>query len=94
VPGYQDRHQVLPGITGLAQVQLPPDTDVESVRRKLRYDLHYVHHCSLWLDVRIVLCTVLHMAGASFGLLRRLRLVPAVDETNEASPPVLHRQAA
>ena len=32
VPGYLNRLAVLPGITGLAQINLPPDTDLESVR--------------------------------------------------------------
>jgi lipopolysaccharide/colanic/teichoic acid biosynthesis glycosyltransferase len=97
VPGYAGRHAVLPGITGLAQVQLPPDTDIESVREKLRYDLYYVRHCSLSLDLRISVATVLHMFGASFGVLRRLRFVPApADEaaSAERAAPVLHRQAA
>ena len=57
LPGYRTRHAVLPGITGLAQVQLPPDTDLESVRRKLAYDLYYVQHLSLWLDLRILVAT-------------------------------------
>src|SRR5262249_17904057 len=39
LPSYRDRLAVRPGVTGLAQVQLPPDTDVESVRRKLAYDI-------------------------------------------------------
>src|SRR5262249_35904144 len=39
-PGYRERLAVRPGVTGLAQVQLPADTSVDSVRRKLAYDLH------------------------------------------------------
>src|SRR5947199_273673 len=39
VPHYRDRLLILPGLTGLAQVQLPPDTDLASVRLKLAYDL-------------------------------------------------------
>ncbi len=101
VPGYTARLHVLPGITGLAQVQLPPDTDLDSVRRKLEYDLYYVRHWGLWLDLRICLGTILHMVGASFNLLRTLRLVPApqrvaadVHARPDAAAPLLHRQAA
>ena len=39
IPGYMHRHIVRPGITGLAQVQLPPDSNLDSVRRKLVLDL-------------------------------------------------------
>ncbi len=85
LPGYADRHAVLPGITGLAQVQLSPDTDLASVRRKLVFDLHFIRHLNLWLDVRILLATGLHMLGMSFTLLRTLRVVPtpAPVEINE-----------
>ena len=76
IPGYNQRHVVLPGITGLAQVQLAPDTDLESVRRKLLYDLHYVRSGSLWLDARILAATALHMLGMSYELLARLWIVP------------------
>ncbi len=57
LPGYLDRLAVRPGITGLAQINLPPDTDLESVRRKLSLDLMYVREGSLWLDLRILACT-------------------------------------
>lgn len=57
LPGYLDRLAVRPGITGLAQINLPPDTDLESVRRKLSLDLMYVREGSLGLDLRILACT-------------------------------------
>jgi lipopolysaccharide/colanic/teichoic acid biosynthesis glycosyltransferase len=54
IPRYRERLQVRPGVTGLAQVQLPPDTDLDSVRRKLAYDLYYIRHLGPWLDLRII----------------------------------------
>jgi hypothetical protein len=47
VPGYQHRLSVKPGVTGLAQVQLPADTDITSVRHKVVYDLYYVQNQGL-----------------------------------------------
>src|SRR6516164_7803472 len=61
LPHYRDRLLVRPGVTGLAQVQLPPDTDMASVRRKLAHDLYYIERLSFWLDVRILFSTVLHV---------------------------------
>ena len=55
-PTYAKRHQVRPGITGLAQVYAGYHTDW---RDKLRFDLIYVSHQSLWLDLKILLKTVL-----------------------------------
>jgi lipopolysaccharide/colanic/teichoic acid biosynthesis glycosyltransferase len=57
IPGYLNRLAVRPGITGLAQLNLPPDTDLESVSRKLVLDLEYVDRAGLWLDARLLLCT-------------------------------------
>jgi hypothetical protein len=76
IPHYRARLWVRPGVTGLAQVQLPPDTDLDSVRLKLAYDLYYVRRCGLWLDLRIVLSTALKMAGVPFGALRKLFRFP------------------
>lgn len=61
VPGYLNRLNVLPGITGLAQVNLPPDATDECVRRKLALDLEYVEKGSCWLDVKILICTALRI---------------------------------
>lgn len=63
IPGYLARYLVLPGITGLAQINLPPDSDLDSVRRKLVLDLEYVKKANFWLDFRIMLCTALKMLG-------------------------------
>jgi lipopolysaccharide/colanic/teichoic acid biosynthesis glycosyltransferase len=64
LPGYRDRLAVKPGVTGLAQVRLPADTDLESVRRKLAYDRYYLRCVNPWLDAQLMLCT----AGQLFGV--------------------------
>jgi exopolysaccharide biosynthesis polyprenyl glycosylphosphotransferase len=55
-PNYARRHEVRPGITGLAQVCAGYHTDA---RDKLRFDLIYVTHQSLWLDLLVMIRTVL-----------------------------------
>jgi len=57
-------------------VQLPADTDIASVRRKLAYDLCYVRRIGLWLDLRLVCCTALHMAGLPYGTVAWLFALP------------------
>lgn len=71
-PRYGERLTVLPGVTGLAQINLPPDTDHESVRRKLVYDLYYVENAGPWFDLRIMACTALFFAGFPFAISTRL----------------------
>jgi lipopolysaccharide/colanic/teichoic acid biosynthesis glycosyltransferase len=66
VPRYRDRLLVRPGLTGLAQVQLPPDTDLESVRRKVACDLFYISHMTLWLDLRLMFATSFYLLGQSY----------------------------
>jgi len=72
LPRYSERLKVRPGVTGLAQMKLPPDTDLLSVRRKLVYDLHYVERSRLGLDLRILLGTALFLLGIPFTLSCRL----------------------
>jgi lipopolysaccharide/colanic/teichoic acid biosynthesis glycosyltransferase len=76
LPHYTERLLVRPGMTGLAQVQLPPDSDLESVRRKLAYDLYYVRYVSPWLDLRILAGTCFYLLRMPLDLLPRLHLVP------------------
>jgi lipopolysaccharide/colanic/teichoic acid biosynthesis glycosyltransferase len=91
IPNYRNRLVVRPGITGLAQVNLPPDSDVSTVRRKLSHDMYYLHHTNPWLDFRILLCTVLTSLGIPFRFrqpLHRLLGMPserAIKRTYESS---------
>ena len=83
IPGYRGRESVLPGVTGLAQIQLPPDTDLEDVRRKLACDLYYLEKASLWLDLRIVLSTALKVICVPCSISCAILGIPSVlqDET-------------
>jgi lipopolysaccharide/colanic/teichoic acid biosynthesis glycosyltransferase len=63
IPRYRQRMTDRPGLTGLAQVQLPPDTDLNSVRAKLAHDLYYLERSGLWLDFRILLATAAKLLG-------------------------------
>lgn len=57
IPNYSQRSNIRPGITGLAQLKLPPDSDLDSVRRKQIFDLYYVRQMNGWLDLRILVST-------------------------------------
>jgi len=72
IPHYRARLHMKPGLTGLAQLQLPPDTNLASVKLKLAYDLYYIGHAGLWLDLRLIAGTVFKMLGCSFRALRCL----------------------
>ncbi len=58
IPRFRERLNVRPGITGLAQVSLPPGQGEEYSRRKLRFDIEYIEKASPLLDARILLKTV------------------------------------
>ncbi|QDT63303.1 XrtA system polysaccharide deacetylase [Calycomorphotria hydatis] len=68
VPKYTQRLGVKPGITGIAQLQLPPDKTVGDVRRKIAYDRYYVQHVSFWLDLKILLSTAGYWFKVIWGL--------------------------
>lgn len=73
IPRFRERLQLRPGLTGLAQTQLPADIGLHTVRRKLAYDLYYLREANPWLDLRIALSTALYLFGAmSHSLGRRL----------------------
>jgi len=51
IPGYRERHEVRPGLTGLTQVYLPGETPR---RKKFRYDMLYIKKRSFWLDMKLM----------------------------------------
>lgn len=60
IEGYSVRTMVRPGITGIAQLRLPPDTDLSSVCNKLEFDQYYVRNIGPWLDFITLVCTCWH----------------------------------
>lgn len=58
IPFYAQRHVVKPGLTGWAQVRYTYGASVEDAMEKLQYDLFYIKHMSIALDVLIMLATV------------------------------------
>ena len=67
IPNYAERLAVLPGVTGLAQINLPPDENIDCVRRKLVLDLEYIDIATPGVDLRILLCTAMRMMGIRHG---------------------------
>jgi lipopolysaccharide/colanic/teichoic acid biosynthesis glycosyltransferase len=64
---YPSRQQVLPGITGWAQVNLAYDSSVDDVRKKLDCDLEYIRRRSTTEDLKIMARTPLVMLGKRLG---------------------------
>lgn len=58
IPFYSWRHQVKPGITGLAQVRQGYAAGVDENTIKLEYDLYYIKHISFSLDLTIAMETI------------------------------------
>lgn len=58
IPYYAERHRVKPGVTGWAQLLYAYGSDEEDAKRKLEFDLYYVKHAGIVLDMIILLQTV------------------------------------
>lgn len=79
IPHYRERLHLQPGLTGWAQVCYPYGETVEDARRKLEYDLYYLKHMSLALDV--------------FTLLDTIRIIVTGGARSSPSVPVFLAQA-
>jgi len=60
IKGYMLRHKVKPGITGLAQINgWRGETDtIDKMEKRIEFDLEYIRHWSIWLDLKIIFLTV------------------------------------
>jgi putative colanic acid biosynthesis UDP-glucose lipid carrier transferase len=67
ISGYMIRHKVRPGITGLAQVNgMRGETELlEKMAARVRYDLEYLRHWSPWLDLKIIVRTLMLVVSQS-----------------------------
>jgi putative colanic acid biosysnthesis UDP-glucose lipid carrier transferase len=67
IPDYKRRHDMPPGLTGLVQVSPLRHTmgEIEDVAERVGYDLYYVDHWSLWLDLAILVKTIARILGFS-----------------------------
>ncbi|HEV8036004.1 sugar transferase [Yoonia sp.] len=66
VPGYAARHQVMPGISGLAQTEIGYVDGMKGIRRKVAADHYYIAHASLRFDLWIAwrtLCVIVAQKG-------------------------------
>ncbi|MEM9403010.1 MAG: undecaprenyl-phosphate glucose phosphotransferase [Pseudomonadota bacterium] len=62
IDSYMQRHRVKPGITGWAQINgfRGATEDIEKMRQRVNHDLYYIERWSFWMDVKIILRTVVH----------------------------------
>ena len=67
IESYYDRVLVKPGITGLSQINLPPDSTWGDVRRKQALDLTYINEVDVVLELRILIATSMRMFGIKGG---------------------------
>jgi lipopolysaccharide/colanic/teichoic acid biosynthesis glycosyltransferase/protein involved in polysaccharide export with SLBB domain len=91
---YALRLVVPPGLTGWAQVRYRYANNLEEEIEKLRYDLHYVKHMSVWLDLRIMLETVAVMVRGSTPHVAAAEQPVAADQVGPALFKRLRRSLA
>lgn len=58
IPFYETRHIIKPGLTGWAQVKVRYGSTKEDSLLKLQYDLYYIKHQSVFLDVNVIMKTL------------------------------------
>jgi exopolysaccharide biosynthesis polyprenyl glycosylphosphotransferase len=58
MPFYETRHVIKPGLTGWAQVNYSYGETIDDSLIKLQYDLYYIKHRSIFLDVNIIFKTL------------------------------------
>ncbi len=57
IPFFRELQRVTPGVTGLAQLEWGYGLSIGDIKEKVVFDLYYISHCSLWLDLLILMRT-------------------------------------
>jgi FlaA1/EpsC-like NDP-sugar epimerase/lipopolysaccharide/colanic/teichoic acid biosynthesis glycosyltransferase len=86
LPEFARRFSVLPGVTGLAQLSGCPDGGPAGMACGIHYDLYYVDHHSLLLDIRMLFRTVSVVFGRRGGTAGRLRSRVGTPEPRAGDP--------
>lgn len=63
IPFYRARLLIKPGIAGWAQIHFDYAATIDEMVKKLEYDLYYIKHRSIWMDIVIILRTFGTMIG-------------------------------
>lgn len=93
INGYYNRTAVKPGVTGLAQINLPPDESIDDVRRKQVLDLNYIENAGMWLDLRMIVATALRMFGLKGGIVMKAMQLDRTHLVKNVGQPVAHECA-
>lgn len=86
IVGFQDRLQVRPGLTGLAQIYDAKD----DAHDKFNYDLQYIQRMSPWLDIKLLILSVHNTLLLKWD--RRSGKPVSVQETGEALPDEVYQR--
>jgi lipopolysaccharide/colanic/teichoic acid biosynthesis glycosyltransferase len=87
IPRYLERERVRPGMTGLSQVTLPADVEINDVRSKVECDLRYIRNRSVRLELVILALTVLKVVLGVFRAARSVARAIAHWPDDSAGPP-------
>lgn len=74
------RSDVLPGISGLAQVK---GRNGINIFKKIEYDLYYVDHISLWLDIKLVFETVVQVFKKTNAEISEQGIIEEINELKD-----------
>jgi len=83
VTNYTERLKIRPGITGLAQLRLPPDTTIECVRKKVEHDIYYIQHVNPWLDAKLMVFTAWRLVHEILNFAWKAVVLPSGDEIQQ-----------
>ena len=86
LPYYKDnerkRHKLRPGLTGWAQIH--GRNNINSWEEKFEFDIYYVENCSLWLDIKALMLTVVKVLKRSDILVGKEMKVGRLDDVRKA----------
>ncbi|MEI8278323.1 MAG: sugar transferase [Bacteroidota bacterium] len=71
IPYYNLRHEVHPGMTGMAQIKgYIGEINIErELRKRIQWDIYYLKNRSIWLDIKILFTTFLQVVKKAFHML-------------------------